>query len=405
MAKLLMYFRLQFKSACKSLPKIIAGTFIFTALIALTAFGIIKAQSNSKAIQPMNIALVLPADGDQYTEFAFSFISEIDSIKSVCSFEKMNKPDAFSKLNNGEVAAVILIPDNFAKHIIDGTNTPADIIFPTSGITSQSSLFKTLVNAGVEDLSAAQAGIYAADDVCKIYSITDGVAHAESVLNKAYFSYALDRSVYFKQQTVSATGDLNIVQFYTSSGILLLLFLSGISCIDLFKKEPAALKVCMQRQGIPQWYQCLSKITSASILYFVLGIAALEITNFIFIDNEFAASIPTCNLRSAGILFCIIFCVFSLIYLIYQIASHQTTGVILLFILSIGMLFSSGNIIPIIFLPKAFTHIAAFMPTTYLSQLCEGLLIGKISSAPVFICIFLSVICIAVASLLSRSKA
>lgn len=402
MAKYFLYFRLTLKSACKSLPKIVAGTAIFAVLLVLAALGIMKSQGDSASVQPMPVGLVLPDDGDEYTEFAFDFISEIDSIKTVCTFEQMSRDEAFDKLDDREVAAVILLPDNFAEHILNGTNTPADIVLPTTGITSQSALFRSLVTAGVDDLAAAQAGIYAADDVCRIYSIQDGIRHSEKVLNKEYFAYALDRSVYFKEQNVSATGDLSTTQFYLCSGLLGLLFLSGISCFDLFRKESGALQMCLKREGLQQWFQNVCKIASVSILYFLILAILLIIGKSTIQSKEIAALIPALNLANLTALFCIIFCIFAIIFLIYQLAGHPSTGVILLFLLAVGMLFASGNIIPAVFLPKAFATIGLLMPTTYLSHLGQEILLAQVNVLTILPILFIALCAVIISAICDK---
>ena len=60
-----------------------------------------------------------------------------------------------------------------------------------------SALFQEMIKAGAEDVSSAQIGIYAVDDMINEYF--NGVIklyQAEMELNAEYFSYALDRSAY-----------------------------------------------------------------------------------------------------------------------------------------------------------------------------------------------------------------
>ena len=63
----------------------------------------------------MDIAVVLPPDGDSYTSLAFSFLSDIETIKNVCTFKEMSKDSAYEGLRNGTIYAIILVPDNFVK--------------------------------------------------------------------------------------------------------------------------------------------------------------------------------------------------------------------------------------------------------------------------------------------------
>jgi len=371
MPKYLLLLWFQIKAAFKSLPKLICATLIFAILVVLIGFCGTKLLSNNKTSDKMDIAVVLPPDGDSYTSLAFSFLSEIETVKNICTFKQMSKDSAYEGLRNGSIYAIILVPDNFINHIIDGTNTPANIIFPKDGISTKSILFRTLVNSGVTDIGAAQAGIYAVDDVCNYYKIKDGVVKSEAFLNEAYFSYALDRSIYFKTDTISATANLTIIQFYICSGIVLLLLLSGISCSDLLKRENNALSISLKRRRIPIFLLFIFKIIGVTLVFFTMLIFSYLMTTlaqirFPVIRNAFFQL----HFTSLISLFILIFCVFSMVLFIFQIANSQSLGVLLLFILSTLMLFISGGFIPSPLLPEIVQKIGVFLPTTYFIKLC-----------------------------------
>lgn len=371
MAKYFLLLWFQIKAAFKSLPKLIFATLIFATLVILIGFCGTKLLSNSKSSAKMDIAVVLPPDGDSYTSLAFSFLSEIETVKNICTFKEMSKDLAYEGLRNGSIYAVILVPENFVNHIIDGTNTPANIIFPRSGISTKSMFFRTLVNSGVTDIGAAQAGIYAVDDVCNYYKIKDGIVKSERFLNEAYFSYALDRSVYFKTDTISATGNLTIAEFYICSGIVLLLLLSGISCSDLLKPENSALSISLKRRRIPVFSLFIFKIVGVTLVFFIMLLfsymmTALAQIRFPAISKVFV----TLNFASFVGLFLLIFGVFSMVLFIFQFANSQSLGVLLLFTLSTLMLFISGGFIPSSLLPEIVQKIGLFLPTTYFIRLC-----------------------------------
>ena len=375
MAKYLLLLWFQIKAAFKALPKLICATLAFAILVVLVGFCGTKLLSNGKSSEKMDIAVVLPPDGDSYTSLAFSFLSEIETVKNICTFKEMSKDSAYEGLRNGSIYAVILVPDNFVNHIIDGTNTPANIIFPRSGISTKSMLFRILINSGVTDIGAAEAGIYAVDDVCNYYKIKDGVTKSEEFLNEAYFSYALDRSIYFKTETISATGDLTIIEFYICSGIVLLLLLSGISCSDLLKRENSALSTSLKRRRIPVYLLFVFKIIGVTLVFFTMLIFAYIMTalaqiRFPMISNVFVVL----NFTSFASLFLLIFGVFSMVLFIFQLANSQSLGVLLLFTLSTLMLFISGGIIPSSLLPEIVQKIGVFLPTTYFIKLCEEII-------------------------------
>lgn len=371
MVKFFLLLLFQIKAACRELPKIIAATIIFSFIVFLIGFGGTKLLNQNKENNKMDVAVVLPPNADTYTTMAFSFLSEIDTVKNVCNFIQMDKDAATNGLKNGTIYAAIMVPDNFVNHIIDGTNTPADIILPRSNLNTKSMLFRTLVNAGVTDLSAAQAGIYAVDDVCNFYKIKNGVSQSEKFLNDAYFSYALNRSIYFRAESVSSVGSLTQIQIYLCSGIILLLLLSGIACYDLLRPENPTLSISLRRRGMPISILYIFKAIGVSTIYYLLILFAYMIENLAELKFPVLKSIIiNFNFLSYLSLFILVFMVFAMILFLFQLSDNHTLSMLLLFILSIIMMFMSGAFVPSSILPEIMQKAATFLPTTYFTRLC-----------------------------------
>ena len=382
MAKYRVLFELQMKTAFRLLPKMIAMTTIFGVLVVLVGICGTKMLDRSQNSECYNIAIVLPDDGNAYTKLAFDFLGEVDTLKDVCNFIQMDSDRAYKGLNDGSLFAIILVPDNFVNHIMDGTNTPAKIILPQSGVYSKSALFRELVKAGSTDLSTAQAGIYAVDDVCSQYGIPDGVTQSEDYLNIQYFSYALNRSIYFDIVEVSATGTLNAVQFYIGTGIVLFLLLSGICCMDILQRENIGLIVSLKRRGIQTWILFLNKIVSVSLVYYVIIVLLYGCTRVVGIRvNVLWNIIPSIGIGSLTALFVMILSIFAMVHLVFQLTNNEISGVLLLFTLSIVMIIASGGLIPKALLPAFIQKISGFVPTTYYLALCRQILTNCIQEA------------------------
>ena len=93
---------------------------------------------------------------------ALAMVSSLESVKSICDFEYMNKEECLDKLNAGKLYAVMEVPEGFVQDIMNGTNTPVKILLPR-GTGLESRIFKELTDAGASTLGAGQAGIYAGD--------------------------------------------------------------------------------------------------------------------------------------------------------------------------------------------------------------------------------------------------
>lgn len=393
MRKYWMLLKLQIKAAWLSLPKILAGTALFALLMALAAAGgtwLAKMGGGQEA--QMQVAVVLPEQDNEenrYVRMAFEFLGEIETVKSVCRFEPVyGEQETIRALQEGNYTAVVVIPEKFISGIMNGQNTPARIIFEKSGVNTSSSLFREMVRAGAADLSTAQAGIYAVDDVCRMFlGSKNAVAVSEEFLNNQYFSYALDRNIYFEVQDVSAQGSLSTIQFYVSSALVLLFLLCGITCVELLKPDSPVLAAQLKRRGIPHGVNPFFKTAGVTAIlfvlfgtvYLILALATIRypaVGTVIGLSGKNGAVLSV--LSGLGGLFVLLFTVFSMAAMIYQITGRTVSGVLLLFILSVVMMFASGCFLPASMLPPAAAQIGGMLPTAWFFKLCGQILTGTV---------------------------
>lgn len=351
MKKYFLLLWLHIKLALKSMPKLFAGTLIFAFFIGIIAFSANKLLYNDKAIDTINIAIVAPEE-NALSQRLFSMLLNTDSIKEICDFEIMDKESAFEKLEKKEVYAMILIPEQFVENILNGTNTPAHIILPKdSGI--EPIIFKLFADSAAAILSSAQSGIYAVTDLLISYDMAETIPDMENELNYKYLTHTLNRNIFFISSKVSATGDLSTLQYYLSSGLVLLGLLCGISCFKILKKENSSLNISLKIRGIPYGWLVLCKLISVSLIYLFMILIGLIALNY------------TLTFYKILLIFLLILSIVSFILCTFQIVDHGFTGIMILFILSISMIFISGGFIPSTFLPEQIDTLAGFLPTTF----------------------------------------
>lgn len=226
MLKYLVYLELELKRACKRLPHIYAGAialFFLLGAIALLSSRTLYGDAVSGRIA---VGVVLP-EQDVLAEKVVGMVSSLGSVKSLCDFEFVDRAAGLEQLNSGELYALMEIPEEFVQDIMDGTNTPVQILLP-SGTGLEGRIFRELTDAGARTLGASQAGIYAGGDLCRLYGMESSIGQLEADLNTIYLSYSLPRGDYFRHRTERATEDVDTMQFYGISAFVLYLFLCAI---------------------------------------------------------------------------------------------------------------------------------------------------------------------------------
>lgn len=351
MTKYLLLLWFHIKLAIKSLPKLFGGGLIFVFFIITIAFSANELLYKEKAIGKINIAIVAPEE-NFLTQTAFSILLHMDSIKETCNFQIMDKDSALKKLEEKEVYAVILIPEQFIENILNSTNTPAHIILPRdSGIESM--VFQVFADSGATILSSAQSGIYAVNDLLLSYDKKEAIPDMEEDLNSNYLIHAINRNLYFSSTLVSATGDLSVFSYYLSSGLVLLGLLCGISCYHILKKEDSSITLSLKTRGIPYIWLVLCKLISLTLIYFLIVISGLLIWGYSF------------TLYKVIVIFLLLLSMVAMPLIIFQVTNHGFTGIMILFLLSVSMIFISGGFIPSAFLPEELNILSRFLPTTF----------------------------------------
>ncbi len=222
----LTFFILELKRAFKKLPNMIFGAIVLGVLLGTIALLSGRALYGEAMAGRISVGVVLPEE-DLVAKQAVSMISSLDSVKSLCDFKYVEQKEGLKKLQTGELYVLMEVPDGFVQDIINGNNTPVKLVFPANaGLESR--LFKELADAGARTLSAAQAGIYAGDELCRSYSLEGRIGELESALNRIFMSYSLPRADYFRHYKVDAAGDVDLMHFYGISGFVLFVLLSAI---------------------------------------------------------------------------------------------------------------------------------------------------------------------------------
>lgn len=160
MRRKLELLKLQIKSAFLSIPKIILGTIVTAVLVIAisTCIGIATAQDSDMR---MKVAVVYPdyddtensdsADNNKefrYIKMAFNYVSEIDTIKNVCTFEYTDRQQAIDGLRNNYYVMAIIVPENMISDIMSGENTPVEVVCQSEGVNNTSMIFREMVRAG-----------------------------------------------------------------------------------------------------------------------------------------------------------------------------------------------------------------------------------------------------------------
>ena len=390
MRRKLELLKLQIKSAFLSIPKIILGTIVTAVLVIAisTCVGIATAQDSDLR---MKVAVVYPdyngTDNKEfkYIKMAFNYVSEIDTIKNVCTFEYTDRQQAIDGLRNNYYVMAIIVPENLISDIMTGENTPIEVVCPSEGVNNTSMIFREMVRAGGSDLATAEAGIYTFDDlfngVLKNYRGLQGTH--EDKLNDIYLSYALNRSIYFKTRDISVKEGLSTVQFYVCTAIVMLLLLSGITCAGNMKGENRALAKNFKGAGISAFDTGFARTTGISTVYIVIFAVLFIVTNIMrlgipAISGVMAVSSVGEFITSLLGIVVLVYAAVSFIQCIFAVVDDTVYSVITVFVLGMVCMYASGCIVSSAFLAPGVRVVGMYLPTNGLFTLSGQIIKGTV---------------------------
>lgn len=365
----------------KMLPVMLAEAFVILGLLGAIAYGAVKLLYRDSPVMQITIALVEEQESP-LMDMALTYVQGMESISESCRFLTTSKEEGFAMLQEGEAAALVLLPGGVIESILNGSNVPVQVYFPeNAGI--ESALLKELTDAGVRMLRVAQAQIYGIYDTAKEYDALESLSVLEADIDKYNLAFALERLSLFQTQEVSATGTLSMAEYAVASGFILFLLLFGMACYPMMQPYPAVLKKQLIREGVFAGRQCLGKwlcgFCTMSIGSLCFGLAVKGGLSLLGHaewfpkphNGQIAAWIMTCVL--------ILLCITTFVFLVFQMADSTTAAILILFFLSVVMMYASGGFLPAAFLPDAVCKIGRFLPTTYLIEAAGSLYLGTLS--------------------------
>ena len=366
MAAKLVYLKLELKRALKRLPHMAAGAIVLMAMLGTIAFAASKLLYGETTLERVTIGVVLPEE-DRIARQLVRMLGTYDSVRSVCEFSFMDSSEAEKQLRDGEIFGIMNVPEGLVQGIINGTNIPVTITLP-QGNALENRVFKELTSAGARTLGSAQAGIYAGDQLLLNYDLAGGISQLEADLNRIYMAYSLPRADLFEHVKVSATGDVDTLEFYGISAFVLYLLLAAIPVSGYLAPESRVMSQKLSLAGIGPWMATAARLAGLGALLLAAALpAALGALKFGVLEFSWLllpALAAVCLAAAALVLFC------------YEAAASLMGGVMLLFLGAVLLLFLSGGFLPLVFLPAQMRSLAPFLPTTTLMNGAKMIVTG-----------------------------
>ncbi len=298
--------------------------------------------------QKVRIAMVGTV-GDELLQLGLTALRSFDSTQFTLELvETQTEEEARQALARGELAAYMVVPENFLNDALNGTIHPIKLV-TTAGSAGLVSIFKDEVSGVISDLLLhSQKGVYGMQQAMADHDIGNR-GEQMTLLALKYAEFIIARDRLYRVHSLGAGDDLPLEDYLVCGLTVLLMTLCCLPFAPMVIRSDHAVARMLAGRGKPVWAQALLEFG-----VYCLGIVAMLAPAGLF-AGRFAAFglwqlLPVAVMVSA----------FS--FMLYALAADLIGGVLLQFFLSTAMCFVAGCMYPVYFFPVAVQRLASFLP-------------------------------------------
>lgn len=311
------------------------------------------ALSKGVSFSGITLAIVGPEESSA-PENTEKLVSNMRDLSQFLQVRSMNYQEALESLENGQVTAVVVLPDGFVAGVMDSTNPDLQLIVPDSN-PFESLLTLWVAQSASDMLSAIQSGIYGVIDQYQTSPAPD-LTYDQLIaqINLRYINWALNRQSMFRTVSVSATDLLPIGLHY---GLSLLGYLM-LAVVPFFIPLFTGQWMTAQKRFRCAKRSWLGFYLSGVVACFAVIFALLTAAQLLLVKGHWAQTLWA---SLTGSLFCAAYGAVCCL-----VTGNSRNCGVLSFPAALVFLFLSGGIVPPVLMPQALQGFMDFSPITWL---------------------------------------
>lgn len=304
------------------------------------------------------------ADDSEYNEIGLNMVSQLDSVGETVELNKMDsEEEVMAAVSKGDCVAGIIIPEGFVNSLSTGENMQAQIYFKDDDSfigKVVNDLLMTLANMlGTGQCVTITAYSYLSD---KDISSSEMYAIGTDAQNRS-IAYVLARSDLFDTESIDFLSTFSLKQKMTASYTVFLMVMSVFVFAYFYKGSSDAVMTRVKLSGKNPAVFFLMETGAVAVMMYILYLIVFVVLNILRLGVE---------AKSLLLMIPVILLVALIASaLTYSIRKASTVSFIT-FGAGLVIMYLSGGLMPVEYMPKFFQTAALYSPVYHLIQYVLG---------------------------------
>lgn len=358
------YYQLQQKRFFRLLPLVLCAALVLFVCLIVVHHSLTQMDTNGDKNTKFPIAMVGTAD-DRFLQMGVSALTRLDSSRFAIEILQMEEPQAISALEQGDIAAYVVIPEGFVDAALYGEILPLKYV-STTGATGIVSIVKDEITRVIGDiLLSAQKGIYGTWDAMAAHGLEENLQGVVDGISIAFTEFVFARAKAYKLTELGISDHLGL-QGYLFCGIAVLFFmLITLPYGPSIVKQDYSLQQILSSKGYGTLGQLLCEFSAYFISYVLLLsgviVVALLAGGGVGLENGMMQNMTV--LQIPWRLLPVVFMVCSLSFFLFELAGNLVSGILMVFFTTLALCFVGGCMYPAYFFPDGIQKLGAILPT------------------------------------------
>lgn len=347
----------------KAMTSIIMMPLILIFVLGMALSSAFKSDGGS--IKSFDVAVV-DKDGGRFAK-EFKQVLETDNIKKLLKVKYLEYDKAADMVKNGELAAMIVIPEGYSESYAKGTQVKLNI-YEDPGRSLQAGIVRSIVKSYTSTISSINGSMEAISTVFSEYKFNGSID-----VNKIVSVVDENTDKLFKQNSIEEQKEVSSMQYYSAAMLVMYaLFIAMLGTASIIEEREKKTLLRLMTTTVSKRTIILGKLLGLFIIG-ILDVSVLIIFTKHVFNTDWGNSVAGIIMLSGALLFAVCGMAMFIASIFKTAKAVQGVSSPVVMIMS----FLGGSMFPIYAMPDGMQMVSKIVPNNLALRGYISLMLGK----------------------------